>query len=389
MYQKLVKGLAVYRQKHTKSIYVRLRVNGQDIQKSLKTSDLDEAISKAWALKFETEGMIKAGLPILKTKKMTVLSACKSVIEQLEQKKQSKPIFKDYILIYNNFIIPYFKNKTIDDLTTKNIRIYFESLELSKTRKTINKTCFNKLFLFLEEEELLKKKNFPTLPKDLKTKKTNIGFDISKTDLKTIKDFIVSEEWLNQKNINFKTKEYRMMFPHVFNFLLETGVRTGEEMNGIRFSDIQKHNRLFTITITKGKTKDYSQREIMLSNSSIDSLISIVEITHNIKIDRDRLLRFKDDFVFESSFKKIADWCKLFDQIIKSLSFSISKKYTLYSCRHTYISNKLLKGVDPYIISKQVGNSLEMIQKHYDHIILKDNKNSKSLIDDKDFMVRF
>ncbi len=42
-------------------------------------------------------------------------------------------------------------------MTTKNIRQYFESLELSGTRYNINKTCFNKLFIFLEEEELLKK----------------------------------------------------------------------------------------------------------------------------------------------------------------------------------------------------------------------------------------
>jgi len=386
MYQKLVKGLAVYRQNHTKSIYMRLRIDGKEIKRSLNTSDLDEAISKAWALKFDYEGMIKGGVEIPTTQRHTIEKACLAVIAQLKAKKPFKNTYNDYIYLFNSFIIPFFKNKGIEDLNTKNIRLYFESLELSQTRKTMNKTCFTHLFQYLEEEDLLKKRDFPSFPKDVKTIKKEIGFDFLDSDLKLIREFINSEEWIDQKNINFKTKEYRLIFPHVLNFLLETGMRPGEEMCNIRYSDLVKHNKTFYVKIRKGKTKEHRQREAVLSAKAINSLIAITQITKDLTVKQDQLLTIKDGFIFESSFNKVADWCKLFDQIIKKMIDNnlIKKKYTLYCCRHTYITKQLLNNVDMLVISKQVGNGLDVIQKHYDHSMLKDNKNVRALIKSKE-----
>lgn len=377
MYKKLVKGLAIYRQSHTNSIYVRLRVAGKEIRRSLKTSDLDDAITKAWALKFEMDGMVKAGLEIVPVKKHSITNACKAVITLLENKKPQKPIYKDYIYIYNNFIIPHFKNKPIDNLTTKNIRLYFESLDLSKTRFNSNKTCFTTLLNHLEEEELLAKKDFPTLPKGIKTKQNKIGFDFKSNDIDIIKDFIKSSEWIDQEKINFKTKEYREIFPHIFDFLLSTGLRPGEEMNNIRVSDIQLDKGTYYCKIRKGKTKEHRQRDIILNNKAISAIRNILQITRKSEITERQLLHIKDGFVFESSFRKIGDWCKLFHQIITRLieERKITLKYTLYCCRHTYITQLLLKDVQPFLISKQVGNAVDMIEKHYDHSLLKDSKN--------------
>ncbi|MBF4259789.1 site-specific integrase, partial [Vibrio anguillarum] len=255
MYESLTKGLAIYRQPHTKSIYVRIRVDGKELKRSLKTSDVEEAKSKAWALKFELEGMQKAGLTIQVNKVMTVRSACLSVISELEHKKPFKPIYKDYIYVYKTYIIPFFNKKSFEELTTKNIRLYFDDLgELSATRKNLNKGCFKKLFLFLEEEELLKKKNFPSLPENIETKQTAIGIDIPKHDLETIRKFINSDSFINQEKINFKTKEYRQIFPYVFEFLLETGIRTGQELNNIRVKDLFSFEDHIFVKISKGKT---------------------------------------------------------------------------------------------------------------------------------------
>ncbi|EJE4209780.1 tyrosine-type recombinase/integrase [Vibrio parahaemolyticus] len=385
MYLKLIKGLAIYRQNHTKSIYVRLRVDGKEIRRSLGTSDVEEATSKAWALKFEMEGMVKAGLEIVPVQRHTIEKACNAVILQLKNKKPFRETYNDYIYLFNSFIIPFFKNKSIQDLTTKNIRLYFESLDLSETRRTMNKTCFSHLFHYLEEEDLLKKRDFPSFPKDIKAVKKQIGFDFLESDLKAIRDFITSDDWINQKNINFKTREYRLIFPHVFTFLLETGMRTGEEMNNIRYSDLIKYEKTLYVKIRKGKTKEHKQREVVLSNKAIDSLIAITEITKGLTLNSEQLLKTKDCFIFESSFNKICDFCKLFDQIIKKLIENniVKKKYTLYCCRHTYITKQLLNSVDMLVIAKQVGNSLETIQRHYDHSMLKDNKNVRALIKGK------
>ncbi|MBF4385269.1 site-specific integrase [Vibrio anguillarum] len=382
MYQSLTKGLAIYRQEHTKSIYVRLRIDGKELKRSLKTNDVEEAKSKAWALKFELEGMQKAGLTIEVNKVMTVRSACLSVISELEHKKPFKPIYKDYIYIYKTYIIPFFNKKSFEELTTKNIRIYFYDLgELSATRKNLNKTCFKKLFLFLEEEEILKKKNFPSLPENIETKQTAIGIDIPKHDLETIRKFINSDSFINQEKINFKTKEYRQIFPYVFEFLLETGIRTGQELNNIRVKDLFSFEDHIFVKISKGKTA-YKNRDVLLSNNAASAIIEALKITTRKEITQDNLFSLKDRFIFETSFNKICDFCKLFDQIIKRLieENKINSKYTLYSLRHTYITLQLLSGTDMYLVSKQVGNSLEMIQKHYDHSMIKDSKNIMKLL---------
>ncbi|ELA9387391.1 site-specific integrase, partial [Vibrio parahaemolyticus] len=95
MYLKLIKGLAIYRQNHTKSIYVRLRVDGKEIRRSLGTSDVEEATSKAWALKFEMEGMVKAGLEIVPVQRHTIEKACNAVILQLKNKKPFRETYND------------------------------------------------------------------------------------------------------------------------------------------------------------------------------------------------------------------------------------------------------------------------------------------------------
>lgn len=382
MYLPLTKGLAIYRQNHTKSVYIRLRIEGKEIKRSLKTSDVEEAKTRAWQLKFEYEGKVKAGISIQANKVLSINDACRSIVEQLKEKKPFKSVYKDYIRNYEQYIIPYFKRCSIEDLTSKKIRLYFESQSFSKTTLTTNRTCFNKIFSYLEEEELLKRKDFPSLPKDIKTIKNNIGVDIKEEDLSKIEDFITSEEWLNQPNINYKTKEYREIFPYVFKLLLETGIRTGEEMNNLKYSDIEKHEGNLYIRIRKGKTKDYNQREVLLNKEAIRSILEIAEITTKNEVTKNDLFKIKDRYIFESSFGKIADWCKLFDNAIKKLStiHNLKHKYTLYSCRHTYITKQLLRGIDMYILAKQVGNSLEMIQKHYDHVQLRDSKNANKLL---------
>ena len=42
------------------------------------------------------------------------------------------------------------------------------------------------------------------------------------------------------------------------------------------------------------------------------------------------------------------------------------RKYTLYSLRSTHISNRLLQGIPVNKVAKNVGTSMEMIQKTYD-----------------------
>lgn len=375
MYINLGKGIAIYRQSHTKSIYARLRIDKKEIRRTLSTSDLDEAKQKAWLLKADLSDKVAKGIPIYQNKILSIADACQAVIKQLESSKNYKTTHSDYARIFRNEIIPHFHRKGIDELTSKNLRIYFEQRTFSRSRLTIHKGCFKRLFLYLEEEELMKKSDFPSLPKNVLKDKSKIGIDLDERDIEKIKDFIRSDEFVNQVSLSPASIENRKILAELFDFLLATGIRTGEEIKGLTYSDITSYEDLYTIKIRKGKSKDHLQREALLSEEAINAIINVAKITTNrTDIDEDNFLNLSERLIFENSFGKMADFCKIFNDVIhkmKKKNLGLKHKYTLYSCRHTYITKQLLNGVDMYLVAKQCGNSLEMIQKHYDHVKLK------------------
>lgn len=385
MYINLGKGIAIYRQNHTKSIYARLRIDKKEIRRTLSTSDIEEAKAKAWQLRFDLEKKAALGVPIYQNKILSIADACHAVIEQLNSSKNYKTTHGDYIRIFQKEIIPYFHRKGIDELTSKNLRLYFEQRTFSRSRLTIHKGCFKRLFLYLEEEELLKKSDFPTLPKNVLKDKSKIGIDLDDRDINKIKEFIRTDEYLNQVSLSPSSKQNRLILVELFDFLLATGIRTGEEIKGLEYGDIKEYeDDLFAIKIRKGKTKNHLQRDVLLSEEALNAIINVAKITTNRDdIDKTNLIDLEDRLIFKNSYGKIADFCKNFNDVMqkmKNKKMGLKHKYTLYSCRHTYITKQLLNGTDMYLVAKQCGNSLEMIQKHYDHVKLKSAKNANKLL---------
>lgn len=396
-YERLAKSLAIYRVKNSNNFYARIRVNGVEIKRSLGVADEDEAKFRAWELRSELENRNKQGLAILVNKKIYVEDIINNVIKQLDSKKTQLQIYKDYKTVFLNFIIPFFRNVEIVDFTTKKIRDYFDNEELSVTRKNINKTCFKMVFEYLEEEKIIKKNDIPILPK-IKSLKIETRDAFNDSDLSIILEHLPNfhEVEKNGRKPNFKTVEYRKILNEYFIILLETGLRTGEEFINLRFSDIKKkkhsyykddlliENDNYLIKITKGKTKKYSNgRIIALSSKAVNAIVNIGKITQqdkNITIDN---FLYSNKLILETSFSKIAEFSDIFKQFTDYLKESnlINTHYTLYSCRHTFITKRLTEGVDIYLIAKFVGSSVEMIEKHYDNYKLSKQSHIDSLTD--------
>ncbi len=89
MYINLGKGIAIYRQNHTKSIYARLRIDKKEIRRTLSTSDIEEAKAKAWHLRFDLEKKAALGVPIYQNKILSIADACHAVIYRINLKMQA------------------------------------------------------------------------------------------------------------------------------------------------------------------------------------------------------------------------------------------------------------------------------------------------------------
>ncbi|MDP6255221.1 MAG: site-specific integrase, partial [Alphaproteobacteria bacterium] len=75
-----------------------------------------------------------------------------------------------------------------------------------------------------------------------------------------------------------------------------------------------------------------------------------------------------DSFVFcHKDGKPLGSMRKGFDNLLKDLNLtfdSMGRKRTLYSLRHTYATMRLSEEVSPYLLSKQMGTSVDMLEKH-------------------------
>lgn len=152
-----------------------------------------------------------------------------------------------------------------------------------------------------------------------------------------------------------------------YNYMLimtNTGMRTMEARN-LRWRDIDErtdsHGRRFVVINVRGKGKF---RELVASQNVADYLARIREISKATG---------HDDFVFTTFKGKHCD--SLYVSVIrdflvesKLLTSSSGSDRSAYCFRHTYATFRLMEGIDVYFLAKQMGTSVQMIEKHYGHI---------------------
>lgn len=258
------------------------------------------------------------------------------------QNRHKKQGFITLTSDFNSNILPYFKNKSIHDITpndilkwqnsilNRNYRYSYESKLYIEFSSFMNYCCS---FLGLKENVIKKVGNFPRKVEE------------KKTDFYTLKEF--------NKFIRFVDDNIYKQF---FNLMYFTGTRPGEAM-ALRFSDFEdnyiniRHN-----LSTKGGRILYTPKNI--------SSIRVIRIDKKLRND---LLKLKKHYI-----KKYNDKC--YDYYIfggiKPLSPSTinRRKYsacvkanirpiTLHQFRHSHATLLLQKGIMINEVSRRLGHS--------------------------------
>ena len=63
---------------------------------------------------------------------------------------------------------------------------------------------------------------------------------------------------------------------------------------------------------------------------------------------------------------------KAFDSLLDDLNLkrnSMGRNRTLYSLRHMYATFRLSEKVSPYLLAKQMGTSVQMLEQHYGQVV--------------------
>lgn len=382
---KLADGLAIYKMKQSKNWYLRLRFEGVEYPaKSLRTADQAEATAEAYFIykaaqkKIETE--------FLKPKSQTIAHICKEIEKQLISRKkdksevEQKKIHKEnlrYIKIFEKLTEKFGKIdiKEFDYAYLVSFYTDFQT-KISTTQLRYINLAIKKVFDYALIKRLIT--SVPAIP-SIKTKKKEDTNYFNKDDY----DKIIRHIKTRKKKKGIATENNDLLLAAI-GFITDSGIRPGNELTELQAKDFQietiNKNRYWTVKVKGGKIaeKDGLKRRIILSGHAI---LHIKELLfkeydeHDLEKYSDvHLTQFfkknKDRYIFRRNNGQIPNYPRIFSDVIEEIKESLREhKLTLYSGRHTFITNQLKRNANINIVAKHCGTSVDMIEKHYNHLL--------------------
>jgi integrase len=316
----------------------------------------------------------------------TVKSVALKTIEQIKNKKIKRQTHKGYIKVLETEIIEQLGDIEFKNLGTLDIKNYFKALNSSsKTFVTTRKSCFRKMYEYAADHKIVRLGDIP----NLKSLEVEVS-DTEETVIFRDSDFDLIESVQSSfiaSSPSITTKENRLLFRFYWNFLKQTGIRTGLETN-IKWKDLYlskaKNEERVVIHISNGKmAKKKKTRDIAVDQETIELLINLLFLQtskslnppfgaimdHDIIFMLIKKLKIENKYIFQRQDGKLPRFIDCFNQLKGFLDNRISdKNLTLYSFRHYFITECLLNEVDIYQLSKYVGNSVDVIEKTYSKV---------------------
>jgi integrase len=282
--------------------------------------------------------------------------------------------FSDYVGCMEKYFLPYFKDKRLEELTHTDI----VEFELWRDRQMRRKpkastlmnfaSAWNKLLAVAVERGYISER-VPVPKLTTKGEKGTTRPAFSEDEIKHLLAFM--ETWQHE-GLRAVEKEMRPLLRDYVEMLLLTGMRHGTEAMGICWRHLEWHTdkgvRYLRVWVD-GKT---GGRWLIAKHRAVDVLkrlharqTDIASVAFdNLFAERvpHLLFRFSDGYQppsLNGTFRRLMRDTGL-------LKNEQGQTRTLYSLRHTYATFELLRGgTDIHTLSKQMGNSAAMIERHY------------------------
>ena len=355
--------------------YARLTLpNGKRLVKTTKTEDIESAKEVALRLYYEVDARIQNKLPATTRKFGDVAKYAVNRMESEIREGVGKQSYKDYVQALNKWLIPYFGTTDIAKLDLAAVTA-FDAWRTAQSGKVPAQSTINNhnsaLNRVLDEAELngwIVKSLRPTLlNKGIKTQsRGSFSVEEYRTIYSALRTF-------HKQTPNEKSAATRETLRNYVLFLANTGVRHGTEALGLTWRNIEWYERdgeRYLAVSVDGKT---NKRTAIARDRVVDFLWRQAQLNPRITAgDFDALISSKLDApVFTTRLSEtvtVHNLNRAFNALLDELDLKTGadgRTRTLYSWRHFYATQDLERGVTTHALSRQLGNSTEMIDRHY------------------------
>lgn len=357
----------LYTQKGSSKWYAHLFVDKERITFSTKESDIEKARAKA----LKQLGALESDINNRHSGKKSAFGVvAQEYIKSIEESSSATKNDKTYCSALRKYHIPFFGKIKINKITEENIEdfnVFREKIfgkPFSKSTILNHNAAMNKVFRLAVRKGLMKKSDIPSLESFGERTKSRDQFQVE--DIIKIQDYL-----LNTKSKNkVRNETFQLLYDYI-DFVLNTGVRPGTEVNHIQWKDLVLYvkDNIVRLGVNVRKGKNSSRKGARKVVPKYAFMYNYLDLIRN-NPDRD-----PEDYVFRTKSGKSLDQVgKVFSDILLKLDIKegVNGPRTLYSLRQTFVTSMLKDGWNHHVIAKALGTSVQMIEAHYD----------KSTIDD-------
>ena len=365
--------IILYQRKDTKkpTWWCRIKIPGSKGYKIVSTKSQDYRTSVRFSedLYYEIEGKIRRGESITEHKFDKVVDEWLKYNDyQLrERSNQYKEIFHHKV---RKFLKPYFTGQNISTIDQKSIEGYFlkrskhlhHGREPSSSSLRFEVVLLRKFFRYCLSQGYVRDLPEISSPGSKKVDRP----DFTRKEWNQLVQYLRHYPDKGMGGVHPRIHRQRVYLRHFIYILGNTGIRPGTESRNLKWRDVgsvfdEEGNEVVSLDV-KGKT---NHRKV-ISQPGVERHLEELKKFRTLELGeepkRDEPIFCNKDGSPTGSFRKGMEHLLNEYDLLRD-SYGI--KRVPYSLRHTYINLQLDNGVDSYILSKNVGSSVEMIEKFY------------------------